>query len=188
MRESLTNAIIVSLLVAAVVVAYGLHQTPTYEATAVVLVGQKNAADTDLHSSISGLDTLTLLVAKAVPTMPVARAVVERVNPPGRSAEEVLSNMSVEREPRTAFVDVTYEASDAKMAQVIANAIGQVVEQKIGEVKLGNKVITATLWRPARLPNDPVSPKPWRNGLIALVASLGLAIPAVLVAHRYQRS
>jgi capsular polysaccharide biosynthesis protein len=72
------------------------------------------------------------------------------------------------------FINITYESSDAKMAQVIANAIGQVVSQMSSEVSLGESRITTTLWKPAMLPRTPASPKPLRNGLLTLVVGLAL--------------
>jgi capsular polysaccharide biosynthesis protein len=94
--------------------------------------------------------------------------------------------MSVEQDPGTMIVDVTYTDSDPKRAQLVATAIGQAVSQRIGQVHLGNKLITATLWKPAKVPTTPVSPKPLRNGLIALVATLTLS--AVLMVVRHPRS
>jgi capsular polysaccharide biosynthesis protein len=82
------------------------------------------------------------------------------------------------------FIDITYEDSEAKRAQLVANTIGQMLSQKIGEVKLDDTlVITATLWKPATLPAASVSPKPLRNGLIALVAGLVLVSAWWIVAN-----
>jgi capsular polysaccharide biosynthesis protein len=182
------RAIAASVLFALVVVCGSLYQTPKYEATARVLVGVKTKEAQPgiqpIPNAISGLQTFTLTVAKAVPTKPVARAVVERLNLPRGSAEEVLGNMSVEQDPGTVFINITYEDSEAKRAQLVANAIGQVVSQKIGEVNLSEKVITATLWKPATLPVTPVSPKPLRNGLIALVVGLTLTTLVSILGHR----
>jgi capsular polysaccharide biosynthesis protein len=121
-----------------------------------------------------------------VPTAPVARAVVERLNLPKGSAGEVVENTSAEQVPGTTRINVTYEDSESKRAQLVANAIGQVVSQKISEVRLGPNRLTATVREPATLPQAPVSPKPLRNGLIALVASLAVALSVVLVASRYR--
>jgi uncharacterized protein involved in exopolysaccharide biosynthesis len=198
-RESLTNAIMVSLLVAAVVVAHGLYQTPRYEATAVMSVGiaeprqhSGGPSSGQIHplpnpgASGPGLQAIAQTTARAVPTAPVARAVVERLNLPKGSAGEVVENTSAEQVPGTTRINVTYEDSESKRAQLVANAIGQVVSQKISEVRLGPNRLTATVREPATLPQAPVSPKPLRNGLIALVASLAVALSVVLVASRYR--
>jgi capsular polysaccharide biosynthesis protein len=42
--------------------------------------------------------------------------------------------------------------------------------------------VTAVVWKKANLPSTPVSPKPLRNGLIALVLALTLSV--IIVAWR----
>jgi capsular polysaccharide biosynthesis protein len=172
--------VVASLLVALCVVAHGLYQVPKYEAEARVLVGVKtkeaHPGIQPIPNATSGLQTLTLTAARAVPTTPVAQAVVEQLNLPKGSAGKVLGNMSVEQDPGTMLINVSYKDSDPKRAQQIANAIGDVASQKISGVKLGDTLITATLWKPATLPETPVSPKPVRNGLIALVATASLSL------------
>jgi capsular polysaccharide biosynthesis protein len=185
-KRALSWGVVASLLVALCVVAHGLYQTPKYEAEARVLVGQQEQSERapgihPIPNATSGLQDVTLTVAKAVPTNPVARAVVERLKLPKGSAGKVLENMSVEQDPNPMFIDITYEDSDPKRAQLIANAVGQVVSQKIGEVSLGANRITATLWQPATLPETPVSPKPLRNAAIALVAGQVATLVATLI-------
>jgi capsular polysaccharide biosynthesis protein len=180
------RGVMASLLVALCVVAHGLYQTPIYEASIKILVGQKEPPQ--LPSGIHPLPNAnsepqdsTLLVARAVPTTPIAQAVVKRLNLPRGSASKVVDNTSVEADPGTMFVDITYRDSDPKRAQLVANAIGQVASQKVSEVRLASprrspeNRLTAALWQPAMLPAAPVSPNPLRNGLLALVASLTLA-------------
>jgi capsular polysaccharide biosynthesis protein len=67
------------------------------------------------------------------------------------------------------FVNISYTSSDPQKAQLIANAIGQVLSEKISQVSLGANNITATVWAPATLPQNPVSPEPIRNAVVALV-------------------
>jgi capsular polysaccharide biosynthesis protein len=168
------NAVFYALMVlfsVFIVTSLSAYQLPKYEATAVVLVGQKGTAEPSQE--------LARTAAKMVPTMPVAQAVVEQLNLPKGSAGKVLENMSVEHEPGEAppLIDISYEDSDPKRAQVIANAIGRVASQKLPEVSPDKDAITATVWQPATLPSNPVSPKPLRNGLIAL--AIGLVLVAV---------
>jgi capsular polysaccharide biosynthesis protein len=178
LRRRLWTIVLVVVVITGSALAFSLYQTPTYEASIKILVGQKSRAKTNLNSSVSGLQTFTLTVAKAVPTTPIAEAVVEQLNLPKGSAGQVVSNMSVAQDPGTMFIDVTYTDSEAKRAQLVANAIGQVVSQKIGEVSLGANRITATLWQPAKFPSTPVSPDPVRNCFIAFILGglLGVAL------------
>ncbi len=171
------------MLVAAVTagsaLGFSLLQTPTYEASVLILVGQKTTGDTNLGAAdVSDLQELALTVAKAVPTTPIAETVVERLNSQEESAKEVLNKTSAEPDPGTMFVNVSYKDSDPKRARLIANTIGQVLSEKISEVSVGANAITATVWEPAALPETPISPDPIRNGIIALV--LGSLLGVVL--------
>lgn len=174
--------VLVMFVVTGASLGFSLLQPPTYEASIKILVGQKSTADTSLSGDVSGLQELTLTVARLVPTTPVAQAVVEQLNLPKGSAGEVLRNMSVQQDPGTMVIDVSYKASDPERAQQIANAIGQVVSKKISEVSLGANAITARVWEPATLPQTPVSPDPVRNSIIALVLGglLGVALAFLL--------
>jgi capsular polysaccharide biosynthesis protein len=189
-RRLLAWAVAASLLACVVVTWATAQQTSKYEASIKILVGQKEppaTSEAGIHplpnARVPGLrQRYTLTIAKMVPTKPVAQAVVKRLSLPKGSAGKVLENMSVESDPGTMYIDVTYTDSDPKRAQLVANAIGQVVSQRVGEAHLGNNTITAMLWQPAQLPQNPVSPKPLRNGFIALVATL--AISGAIVAGR----
>jgi capsular polysaccharide biosynthesis protein len=158
-----------------------LYHTPTYEASIKILVGQRSAEDANPLIPLA-LQDLTLTVAEVADTMPVAQAVVEQLNLPELSAREVLANMSAEPDPGTLFVNISYEDSDPQRAQLIANTIGQVLSEKISEVSPDANGITATVWAPAKLPQNPVSPDPVRNMLLAL-ASWGLLLGLLITAR-----
>jgi capsular polysaccharide biosynthesis protein len=166
----------VMIVVTGSALGFSLAQAPTYEASVKILVGQKSTVDTNLGADVAGLQELTLTVAKATQTMPVARAVVEKLNLPEQSTSEVLENMSVEPDPGTMFVDISYKSSDPKRAQLIANTVGEVLSQKISEVNLGANAITAKVWASATLPQAPVSPDPVLNSILALVLGCLLGI------------
>jgi capsular polysaccharide biosynthesis protein len=176
LRRRMWIIVLVAVVVTGSAVGFSLYQTPTYEASAKILVGQKSTGDTNLGGDVSGLQELTLTVAKAARTVPVAEGVVERLGLPGGSARGVLNNMRVEPDPGTMFVNVSYEDPDPKRAQLIANTIGEVLSEKVSEVSLGANAITATVWAPATLPKAPVSPDPMRNGILALVLGSFLGV------------
>jgi capsular polysaccharide biosynthesis protein len=171
--------VLVAVVLTGSALAFSLLQTPTYEASVQILVGQKTSGvSNNLNADVSGLQDLTLTVAKAVPTTPVAEAVVERLGLPEGSVGKVLRNTSAEPDPGTMFVNVSYKDSDPKRAQLVANAIGEVLSKKISEVGLSASAITAQVWEPANLPETPVSPDPIRNGILAL--ALGSILGVVL--------
>jgi capsular polysaccharide biosynthesis protein len=155
---------------------FSLYQTPTYEATVKMLVSQK--ADVWPLRPWDGRDPqeITLTVARVVRTESVARATIEQLNLPELGAQEVLANTSVEPDPGTMFINVSYQDSDPQRAQLIANTIAEVLSEKVSEVSLGANAITATVWEPATLPKTPVSPKPVHNTLLALVLGLTVCV------------
>ena len=179
LRRRMWTIVLVAVVLTGSALAFSLLQTPTYEASVQILVGQKTSGvSNNLNADVSGLQDLTLTVAKAVPTTPVAEAVVERLGLPEGSVGKVLRNTSAEPDPGTMFVNVSYKDSDPKRAQLVANAIGEVLSKKISEVGLSASAITAQVWEPANLPETPVSPDPIRNGILAL--ALGSILGVVL--------
>jgi capsular polysaccharide biosynthesis protein len=89
------------------------------------------------------------------------------------STGEVLANTNVEPDPGTMFINVSYRDSDPQRAQLLANTIAEVGSQKISDdVMLDSYPLVARVWRPATLPEYPVSPKPVQNTFVALVLSL----------------
>jgi capsular polysaccharide biosynthesis protein len=162
--------------------AFSARQMPTYEATVQMLVSQKNPGGPNLGGDIGGLQEATLTVAEMVPSMHVAQEVVEQLNLPDLSAEDVLRNMSVEANPGTMVIDVsyTYTAANAETAQeraqLIANAIGEVSTKEIGDAMVGANPIVFRVGDEATLPEDPVSPNPVRNSIIALLLGVPLAV------------
>src|SRR5215213_2455225 len=122
LRRRLWTIVLVVVVITGSASGFSLYQTPTYEASIKILVGQKSAAVTNLGADVSGLQALALTVARAVPTTPVAQAVVEQLNLPNGSAGKVLKNMSVEQDPGTILINVSYKDSNPKRAQQIANA------------------------------------------------------------------
>lgn len=172
--------LLAALLLAASVVVFDLLQTPTYEATIKVLVGQKqdsNLPTSNLGSDVMGLQQLTRTMAEAVATRPVADAVIEERNL-RMPSEEFLENLSVEQVAETQFIEVSYEDESPREAQIIANAVGEVFSEQVSEVSPSANSITATVWEGAALPDSPASPNPLRDGLLALVLGgmLGVAL------------
>jgi capsular polysaccharide biosynthesis protein len=173
--------VLVAAVTAGSALGFSLLQTPTYEASVQILVGQKVTSGKYPNpgvADVSDLQEIALTVAKAVPTTPIAETVVERLDLPEGSAGEVINNVSAEPDPGTMFVIVSYKDSDPERAQLIANTIGRALSERISEVSVGANAITATVWEPASLPETPVSPDPGRNVIIAL--ALGSLLGVIL--------
>ena len=185
LRVLLQRVLAIVLVIAVVTgsaVGFRLLQVPTYEASIKVLVGQNATGDADTRTDVADLQELTLTVAEAVSTVPVAQAVVERQDLSGVGVREVLENTDVEPSVNTTFINISYKDTNPERAQLIANTIGEVLSQRISEVSLGANGVTATVWAPATLPQDPASPDPVRNGVLALVfgSLLGVALAFLL--------
>jgi capsular polysaccharide biosynthesis protein len=54
--------------------------------------------------------------------------------------------------------------------------VGDVYANRLSELSPTTSAITATVWEQAAIQEDPVSPDPVRNGLLALVAGLILGV------------
>jgi capsular polysaccharide biosynthesis protein len=165
-------------------VGFSLAQTPSYEASTMILIGQqKREALGSLGSEVVGLQQITQTMAQAVPTRPVAEAAIREQNLK-MAPERLLEDLTVEQIAETQFIEVVYRDTSPKRAQQVANTIGEVFTQRVSEVSPNVNGLTATVWEPAVVPGAPVSPDPLRNGLVALVAGLVLGVAlAFLMEH-----
>lgn len=172
--------VLVTLLFVGAAVGLSLLQTPQYEASIEILVGQ-NRAFSESPTEALGVQQLTPTIAEAVDSQRVAEAVIERLDLQ-TDPEDFLENTSVEQLPETQLVQVTYEDSSPEEAQRIANAIGEEFSEQISDAGPESNVITATVWDRASLPDSPSSPDPLRNAILALIAGLvaGVALAFLL--------
>ncbi|QYJ15080.1 putative capsular polysaccharide biosynthesis protein YwqC [Rubrobacter xylanophilus DSM 9941] len=167
-----------AFVLAASAVGFSLLQTPLYEASITILVGQKSGEDgpRNLSGDVEGLQQLTQTVAEAVATRPIAEAAAGKLGLPEDYSQSLLGNLKVEQRPGTMFVEVRYRDPDPRRAQRVANAVGEVFSERVSEVSPGASAITATVWEEAVVPETPVSPDPLLNGLVALALGLLLGV------------
>lgn len=170
-------ALMLPLFVGAAV-GFSLLQTPTYVASAKLLVGQTpqgSERSSSLGSDIQGLQQATQTVVVAVNSKPVAESVARQldlqVNP-----EVLLGNLSTEQVQATQFIQLDYSDADPDRAREIVNTIGDVAAKRITESSAGASGVQATVWEYAAVPETPVGPDPLRNGILALGLGLILGI------------
>jgi polysaccharide biosynthesis transport protein len=191
-------AVAVSLLAALAVVAYGLYQTPKYEATAKILVGLRSTLQTENGKprpipipnapAHGGLYNAALSMVSVIDSPDTAKETIGRLHlemPPGK----LLKNLTAETDPGTMFIKLTYTDTDPTRAQQVANTVGKIARKRARSLDLNamdGSVIAATLWQPAKSPASPVSPTPFRNGLITLAIGLVLS-KVVIVLREYRR-
>jgi capsular polysaccharide biosynthesis protein len=130
------------------------------------------------------------MMAPTIDTRPVAKEAVRRLGSEsgaeaGMSPDELLANLTVEEVDATNLLRLTYEGTDPEQAARIPDTLAEVVasEHTVTVSPRGDDIkLTAAVYEKAAVPESPASPKPLRNGLIALVASLTLS--AALIAWR----
>ncbi len=173
--------VLVAAVLAGSAVGFSLMQTPTYEASAKILIGQRDADESgggNLKSNVEGLQEFAPTMAKALTTRPVKQEVVEQLGMPEEDAGALLDTLRAQQDPGTTFVDVSYRDSDPKRAQLVVNTVGQVFSEQVSDLSPNVGGVTATVWEQATLPQSPVSPDPARNGVVAL--ALGILLGAGL--------
>ncbi len=153
---------------------FSLMQPPVYEASISILVGQERGIAAN-PLEVNGLVDVTETVALAVSSRPIAEPVIEQEDL-NTDPETFLANLEVNAAEDTQFITVSYSDSDPERAQRVVNAVGDVFSQRIAQVNPGDSGITAAVWERAAVPNEPVSPEPLRDGLIALMVSAMLGI------------
>lgn len=169
-----------------------LWQTPTYEASARVLVDFREYNDSRPRLIPNPAAPPPQLAQKVVPidSRPVAKEAIRRLRL-RMSPNELLDNLTVQHvEPSRSIrsIGLSYADIHPKRAEEVVNTVGRVAAERITEAdveKLGGSTdLTATVDE-ATVPDTPASPQPLRNGLIALVVGLVLvSVVGILKARR----
>jgi capsular polysaccharide biosynthesis protein len=170
-RRSMKTALVAVVLAAYAVTSASLMQTPTYEASAQMLVGFQQKHGQLETIPIVSLQQLAHTTEIAARSRPVAEEAIQRLELE-MTPEELLDNLSSEQVEGAQFIVLSYEDTDPERAQLIANTVGKVTSELISE---RSSTFTAKVWEKAALPESPASPHPLRNGLLTLVIGLGLA-------------
>jgi capsular polysaccharide biosynthesis protein len=160
------------------VAGLSLLQTPTYEASIKMVLGQERQSDEpgDLQNVVLGLQQLTQTVAEDIKSRPVADSVIQELGL-SMTAEELIAHLRVEQLPRTQLIQVHYTDPSPERAQQVADTIGEVYSEQISEVSpSANNTITASVREGAEMPDEPVSPALGRNVGLALVVGLMVGI------------
>lgn len=168
---------LVTVVLTGMAVAFTLAQTPMYEASIKILVGQERGI-AENPSNAGDLQQITQTMAEGISSRSIAEAVIQELNLQTTPEDFIDEHLSVKQIGETQYIRVGYRDSSPERAQQIANTIGEVYSEEISQVSSSASSITATVWDQAVVPKGPVSPNPVRNGLLALV--LGLMLGGVL--------
>jgi capsular exopolysaccharide synthesis family protein len=169
-RRRLWVISVVAVVLTGAAVGFSLAQTPVYEASIKILVGQERGIASIPNDTI-GLQQITQTMVGAVSSRRVAEAVI-RQQDLRMTTEAFLAHLSAEQVPNTQWIQVSYRDVSPERAQRLANAVGDVFSKQISEVSPNANAITATVWERAVVPDAPVTPNHVRNGLLALAVGL----------------
>lgn len=173
-RRRLWIVILVVLVFVGTAVGVSLWQTPVYEASARLWLGQEQRQTLPVDmSSIEGLQQLTHTIVVAIESRPVAEEVIQQQGLQTGS-QEFLSKLTVEQIEDTELLLLSYRDTDPTRAAEVVNEVSDVSTRRISESNASISDITVTVWERAVVPDAPISPNPVRNGLLAL--GLGLML------------
>jgi capsular polysaccharide biosynthesis protein len=161
-----------------------LVKAPQYEASTTILIGNQDWEQPALEVDVQELQGSTMTLAEAADSRPMAEDAIERLGL-STTPEEFLGHLDAEQIEDTQFIEVSYTDPDPQKARVVANTVGDVLSERVPTVNpRSNDAINATLWEPARVPKEPSSPNPLRDGLITLVSGLLLCVGLALALPR----
>lgn len=159
-----------------------LLQTPHYKASITMLIGQEKSGGQSAGETPGSMKDLMPTMTTAVDSRSVAEGVIRRLNL-SMAPAQLLANLSAKQIPETQFIEVSYTDSDPQRAEQVANAIGaEFSERALDMNATADAALTASVWQSAVAPQEPISPQPLRNGLMALALGgvLGVALAFLL--------
>jgi capsular polysaccharide biosynthesis protein len=176
---------LVALVFGGLAAGFSFAQTPTYETSVLVLIGQKQDGKdvpSSLQSNVQGLQQITETVATAATTDPIVEGVEGVAQELNLDSPTLPGSLSAEVITGTTFVQIFYKDTDPERAKRIVDAAGEVHSERISEVSPGTGSVTATVWQSAAMPESPVSPDPVRNILLGLLlgAMVGVGLAFLL--------
>jgi capsular polysaccharide biosynthesis protein len=159
---------------------FSVMQTPTYAASATVLIreakvdGASSAAQ-GIQFEVEGLKAITPTMARAAVSRPVLEAVIRRLDLTTTS-QQMSERLTAEPVADTQFIDITYEDTSPERAQRVVNAVGGEFSGQVSELRPIATPLDAVVWEPAALPNEPVGPNLPVIGGLAMVTGLLLGL------------
>jgi capsular polysaccharide biosynthesis protein len=169
--------VIVVMVCVGMAVGYSVAQTPMYESSSTILVGQRQQAGgtPNLGGDVSGLQQLTTTLVVAADSRPVAEEVIQRLNL-RTTPEALLEHLDVQQIPDSLYIQISYTDPSPNKARLVADTAAEVLSKQVSEVSPDVNAVTARVWESAVEPTAPVSPNIVLNGLLALAVGLALAL------------
>ena len=172
--------LITTVLTLGISIAYTLIQTPQYESSVKILIGQESGF-VGANGNVQQLEDLTQTMSQAVQTRPVAEEVI-RQQGLNLTPDALLGRLRANQIQQTQFVQVHYRDTDPRTARSMADAVGEVFTEQVSEVSPDYSAVTATLWEQAAVPGQPINVNFKRNIAVGLMigAMLGVGLAFLL--------
>jgi polysaccharide biosynthesis transport protein len=179
-RRRLWVIILVPLAIVGATVAFSLLQTPTYEATATVLVGQQQGQG-DNPARVEELQALTLSAVDIITTRPVAEQATSGLGL-AMDPDAVLENLTAEPTESGQLIKLTYTDTNPQRTQRVVNALSEVASERISTLPVSGQDVRATVVEAASVPRTPEEPDPLRNAILGAVmgAMVGFGLAFVM--------
>lgn len=177
MRRRAALILGVAGVVVAATMLLTLLQQPVFEATAEVVV--------DPGPRVAQGATAALLdrEIRTIRSPALAREVAAALRPAAWTVAQLQRSLSVTRPPDTLSLTIGFDAASATAAARVANAFAATYAELTRRAAPGTRPYARVI-SPAEPPLAPISPRPWRNLLAALLAGAVLGLAAALTAER----
>jgi capsular polysaccharide biosynthesis protein len=173
LRRRLWVIILAPFAIAGTALAFSLLQTPTYEASATVLVGQQQGQG-DSPARVDELQALIPSAVEIITPRPVAEEATLRLGL-AMDPDAVLENLSAQQTIESGqLIELSYTDTDARRAQRVVNGVGEAASERISGLPMSAHDLKATVVEAATVPGTPEEPDPLRNGILA--AAFGLML------------
>jgi succinoglycan biosynthesis transport protein ExoP len=156
-------------------------RTPIYEAQTQLFVSTSDAP-TDLSQAYQGglfAQQRVQSYAKIVSSPPVAQAVIKQLGLT-RGVQDIQEEIRASVPVDSVLIDVAVRDESPRMAKVIADAVGTQFAEFVNTLEKPRQgrdsPVKVSITRPARLPNDPVSPQKPLYLALGVLAGLVLGV------------
>ena len=158
--------ILAPLAITGTALAFSFLQTPLFEASATLIVGQQQGQG-DSPARVDELQALIPSAVEIITTRPVAERATSRLGL-ATDPDAVLENLSAQQTIESGqLVELSYTDADARRAQRVVNGVGEAASERISGLPMSAYDIKATVVEAASVPGTPEEPDPLRNGILA---------------------
>lgn len=153
---------------------------PSFETQARFLVspGQALEDQRDMIDSLQSLDNRSTVAtyAEIIGSTSILEASTEQLAIDEENQGEFQVSMSVL--PEASVIELTVAGSHPQMVALLANSLG---EQGIAYIRDKYSVYDISFLDRAQVPEQPTSPRPLRDALLATILGLGIGVVAILL-------